>query len=260
LTGPAAAGMVRVRSRSLMIGARGAEALEIPSVMQRTYSGGARHTQRAFLATLLLLGGTVFFAAQAVAAPVRLLVLGDSLTAGYGLPAQDGFQAKLAAALKAKGADVVLVDAAVSGDTTADAAARLDWALGGGPVDGAMVELGGNDGLRGLDPGQMRRNLTHILDALQGKHIPVLLTGMIAPPNLGTDYGNQFKAVFTDLGRRPGLIYDPFFLQGLVGHPELAQADGIHPNAAGVDREVARLTPIVLELVAAAEKTKAQQG
>jgi len=194
---------------------------------------------------------------QAQAAPVRLLVLGDSLTAGYGLPAQDGFQAKLAAALKAKGADVVLVDAAVSGDTTADAAARLDWALGGGEVDAALVELGGNDGLRALDPKQMQANLTHILDTFQAKHIPVLLSGMIAPPNLGADYGDQFKAVFADLGRRPGLIYDPFFLAGLVGHPDLAQADGIHPNAAGVDIEVARLTPIILKLVAEVKAPKA---
>jgi acyl-CoA thioesterase-1 len=215
--------------------------------------------------TLTLIAGVSFFMRHAVAAPVRLLVLGDSLTAGYGLPAEDGFQAKLAAALKAMGADVVLVDAAVSGDTTADAAARLDWALGGGEVDAALVELGGNDGLRALDPTQMRANLTHILDTFQAKHIPVLLSGMIAPPNLGTEYGDQFTAVFTDLGRRPGLIYDPFFLAGLVGHPDLAQADGLHPNAAGVDIEVARLTPIILTLIAQAQaqmkaQPKAGQG
>jgi len=190
---------------------------------------------------------------RAEAAPVHLMILGDSLTAGYGLPKKDGFQAKLAAALKAQGTAVILVDAAVSGDTTTDAAARLDWALGGGPVDAAIVELGGNDALRALDPSLMRHNLTYILDQLQSRHIPVLLTGMIAPPNLGNDYDDRFKAVFADLGKRPGLIYDPFFLQGLVGHPEYAQPDGLHPNAAGVDIEVRRLEPLVLKLIAEAK-------
>ena len=147
----------------------------------------------------------------------------------------------------------MLVDAAVSGDTSTDAAARLDWVLGGGPVDAAIVELGGNDALRALDPSLMKHNLTYILDQLQARHIPVLLSGMIAPSNLGTDYGDRFKAVFADLGKRPGLIYDPFFLEGLVGHPEYAQADGIHPNAAGVDIEVRRLQPLVLKLIAEAE-------
>ena len=180
---------------------------------------------------------------------MHLMILGDSLTAGYGLPPQDGFQARLAAALKAHGANVVLVDAAVSGDTSADAAARLDWALGGGEVDAALVELGGNDGLRGLDPALMQHNLTHILDTLQAKHIPVLLSGMIAPPNLGTEYGDRFKAVFAALGRRRGIIYDPFFLEGLVGHPEYAQADGIHPNSTGVTIEVNRLLPLILKLI-----------
>jgi acyl-CoA thioesterase-1 len=202
--------------------------------------------------TFMVFAGAVLSIAQAKAAappPVHLVILGDSLTAGYGLPPQDGFQAQLAAALKARGKDVVLIDAAVSGDTTADAAARLDWALGGGPVDAALVELGGNDGLRGLDPALMQRNLTHILDTLEAKHIPVLLSGMIAPPNLGADYGNRFTAVFTALGQRPGILYDPFFLEGLVGHPDYAQADGIHPNGTGVAIEVHRLLPLILRLI-----------
>lgn len=190
-----------------------------------------------------------------MAAPVQLLILGDSLTAGYGLPIPDGFQARLAAALKAKGADVVLVDGAVSGDTSADAAARLDWVLAGGHVDAALVELGGNDGLRGLDPAAMQRNLSHILDVLAANHIPVLLSGMLAPPSLGADYGNRFKAVFTGLGQRPGVIYDPFFLAGVAEHPALVQADGIHPNAAGVDVEVTRLLPAMLRLMAATKPT-----
>jgi len=219
------------------------------------------HTQRAILRTFLLFAAVVLSMTQGVAgteaaaaeaagqAPVHLMILGDSLTAGYGLPPEAGFQAQLAAALHAQGAHVVLVDAAVSGDTTADAAARLDWALGGGQVDAALVELGGNDGLRGLDPALMRTNLTHILDALQAKHIPVLLSGMIAPPNLGTEYGERFAAVFAALGKRPGVLYDPFFLEGLVGHPDYAQADGIHPNGAGVAIEVKRLLPLILKLI-----------
>jgi acyl-CoA thioesterase-1 len=185
----------------------------------------------------------------AAAAPVRLLILGDSLTAGYGLPVQDGFQAKLGAALRAKGLDVTLVDGAVSGDTSADAAARLDWVLGGGPVDAAMVELGGNDVLRGLDPETLRHNLSYILDELAARHIPVLLSGIVAPPSLGSEYGNQVTAVFAALGKRPGVIYDRFFLAGLPGKPALVQADGLHPNAAGVDVEVARLLPLVERLI-----------
>src|SRR5271169_3419073 len=125
------------------------------------------------------------FASQA--APVRLLVLGDSLSAGYGLPHADGFEAQLAAALKAHGRDVRIVDGAVSGDTSAGGLARLDWSLGDG-ADAAIVELGANDGLRGVDPAVTEKNLTAILDALASRHIPVLLTGMYALPNLGPEY------------------------------------------------------------------------
>jgi acyl-CoA thioesterase I len=215
--------------------------------MRNLYGAVARHGQR-WLAMIALL----LWCGPVAAAPMQLLILGDSLTAGYGLPASDGFQAKLATALKAKGADVTLVDGAVSGDTTADAAARLDWVLAGGRVDAALVELGGNDALRGLDPDVMQRNLTHILDVLQADHIPVLLSGMLAPPSLGAAYGERFQAVFTTLGKRPGVIFDPFFLEGVAENPALTQADGIHPNAAGVDIEVARLLPLVLQLIAQA--------
>ncbi len=187
------------------------------------------------------------------APPLQLLILGDSLTAGYGLPASEGFQAKLAASLRAKGENVVLIDAAVSGDTSADAAARLDWVLAGGPVDAAFVEIGGNDALRGLDPALMQKNISYILDVLTAKHIPVLLSGMIAPPSYGADYDDRFKAAFTALSHHKGIIYDPFFLAGLPGHPALVQSDGIHPNAAGVEVEVARLLPLVEQLLAQAK-------
>jgi acyl-CoA thioesterase-1 len=182
------------------------------------------------------------------APPVRLLVLGDSLTAGYGLPHQDGFQAQLAKALAAQGRNVKLIDAAVSGDTSAGGRARIDWALADG-ADAAIVELGANDMLRGLDPGQMEANLAAILDTLAAKHIPVLLTGMYALPNLGADYGKAFAAVFTRLGARPGVIFDPFFLEGVAEQPSLVQQDGLHPNAEGVRREVARLLPLVDKLL-----------
>ncbi len=206
-----------------------------------------------FFLALALWSGLAANSALA-AAPLQLLILGDSLTAGYGLPASEGFQAQLAAALHAKGENVALIDGAVSGDTSADAAARLDWVLAGGPVDAAIVELGGNDGLRGLEPALLQKNLTYILDVLTARHIPVLLTGMIAPPSFGADYGSRFKAVFTALSHHPGIIYDPFFLAGLPGHPDLVQADGIHPNAAGVKIEVARLLPLVEQLLAEAKK------
>jgi len=183
------------------------------------------------------------------AAPVRLLVLGDSLTAGYGLPHEDGFQAQLAKALAAQGRDVKIIDAAVSGDTSAGGRARLDWALADG-ADAAIVELGANDMLRGLDPGQMEANLSAILDTLAAKHIPVLLTGMYALPNLGADYDAAYKAAFAKLGARPGVIFDPFFLEGVAEQPSLIQADGLHPNAAGVRKEVARLLPVVDKLLA----------
>ncbi len=180
--------------------------------------------------------------------PVRLLALGDSLTAGYGLPHDQGFEAQLQAALRASGRDVTVLDGGVSGDTSAGGLARLDWVLADKP-DVAIVELGANDGLRGLDPGRMEKNLSAILDRLAAAHIPVLLTGMLAPPNLGEEYGAQFNAVFTRLGARPGVLFDPFFLQGVAGDPALNQADREHPTGEGVRRIVARLLPLVERLV-----------
>jgi acyl-CoA thioesterase-1 len=188
-------------------------------------------------------------ASLAHAAPPRLLVLGDSLSAGYGLQHDDGFEIQLQQALKARGHDVSIIDGAVSGDTSAGGRARLEWTLGDG-ADAAIVELGANDGLRGLDPKDMETNLTAVLDALAAKHIPVLLTGMYAPPNLGPDYQKAFRAVYDRLGKRPGVLYDPFFMDGVATHTELIQTDGLHPNAEGVKREVARLLPMVERLLA----------
>lgn len=191
----------------------------------------------------------LFCAAAAQGRPIRILVLGDSLTAGYGLAKTDGFQAQMLAALKARGEDVSFVDAAVSGDTSAGGRARLDWALGDG-ADAALVELGANDGLRGLPVKDLQANLTAILDTLAAKHIPVLLSGMLAPPNLGQEYGDAFKAVYDKLGHRPDVIFDPFYLEGVAATPALNQADGIHPNPAGVKIIVARLLPDMEKLIA----------
>jgi acyl-CoA thioesterase-1 len=154
----------------------------------------------------------------------------------------------LAAALAAHGKAVTIVDGAVSGDTSAGGLARLEWAIGDG-VQAAIVELGANDGLRGLEPAQMEANLTAILDALARRGIPVLLTGMYAPPNFGPDYQTSYRAVFDRLGQRPDVIYDPFFLLGVAAVPELNQADGLHPTPDGVRRIVARILPLVEKLL-----------
>jgi len=200
---------------------------------------------------LLVLGLLLLPLHRVSAAPLRLLVLGDSLSAGYGLRHAESFEAQLQDALRAQGHDVQIIDGAVSGDTTAGGRARLDWVLAGG-ADAVLIELGGNDGLRGVDPNDMQANLTAILDTLQMRHIPVLLSGMYAPPNLGPEYERRFRAVFDKLGERPGILYDQFFLQGVAEVPGLIQADGLHPNAKGVRVEVSRLLPLVDKLLAEA--------
>ena len=190
---------------------------------------------------------------SASAQTLRILALGDSLTAGYGLAQSEGFAAVLERALRERGHDVRVIDAGVSGDTSAGGRARLDWALAEG-AEAAIVELGGNDGLRGLDPRQTEENLAAILDALAARNIPALLSGMYAPPNLGADNQRDFRAVFDRLGARPGMVYDPFFLDGVAGDPALNQPDRIHPNPEGVRRMVARLLPAVERLIGQARR------
>jgi acyl-CoA thioesterase-1 len=206
--------------------------------------GGTRPWRKAAIA----LACGLFICNPSFAAPIRLLILGDSLTAGYGLPRADGFQAQLAAALKAQGRDVVIIDGAVSGDTTAGGKSRLDWVLSDG-ADAALVELGGNDGLRALPPTSTEANLTAILDALAAKKVKILLSGMLAPPNLGPDYAQAFNGAFAKLGARQGVIFDPFFLEGVAGDTTLNQADGIHPNPRGVKIILARLLPLIERLL-----------
>ncbi|OAN50254.1 arylesterase [Paramagnetospirillum marisnigri] len=185
---------------------------------------------------------------EALAAPVRILALGDSLTAGFGLPAESAFPARLEAALRAEGRDVRLINAGVSGDTTQGGLARLTWALAEKP-DLAILELGANDGLRGLDPKLTRANLDAILKRFERERIGVLFTGMLAPPNYGPAYEAEFKAVFSSLAREHGLLFYPFFLDGVTGNPRLTLPDGLHPSAQGVDEIVRRILPSVRQLL-----------
>lgn len=207
-----------------------------------------RLSRRSTILAALAAVNTAISPRLARAEPVRLLVLGDSLTAGYGLPRAEGFQARLTQALADRGIAVRIIDGAVSGDTSAGGRARLDWVLSEG-ADAAIVELGANDGLRGLDPARMEANLAAILDRLAELRIPVLFTGMYAPPNLGPDYQAAFRGAYDRLGRRDGVIYDPFFLDGVASVPALNQDDRLHPNAAGVRHIVDRLLPLVERLV-----------
>jgi acyl-CoA thioesterase I len=206
-----------------------------------------RYGRRAALQKALLLFASVGVA-QAQG-PVRLLALGDSLTAGYGLPRGEGFVPRLEAALNARGRSVRVLDGGVSGDTMAGGASRLDWALADQP-QAAIVALGGNDGLRGLPVPRMAQALASILDRLESRGIPTLLAGMQAPPNLGADYTRAFFAVFSEAARqRENLLFHPFFLEGVAGNAALNQADGIHPNAQGVERMVQGILPVTEQLL-----------
>jgi acyl-CoA thioesterase-1 len=179
-----------------------------------------------------------------------VLALGDSLTAGYGLAADQAFPARLQATLREQGLSVRVINAGVSGDTSAGGRARLDWSLADNPA-AAIVELGANDALRGLDPEETRANLDAIILELKKRGIAVLLAGMLAPPNLGPEYEARFNAIYPDLAARHGVLFYPFFLDGVAARPELNQADGMHPTAAGVDIIVDRLLPLVRELIKA---------
>ena len=179
---------------------------------------------------------------------MTILALGDSLTAGLGLDPPQAFPARLEVALKANGHDVVVVNAGVSGDTAAQGAARLDWALTD-DVDAVLVELGANDALRGLEPAQAQAALDDVLGKLKARNLPTLLLGMRAPPNLGADYVAKFEGMYADLAEKHGVGLYPFFLDGVAADAKLNQADGIHPNAAGVDEIVKRLLPDVEVLI-----------
>ena len=183
------------------------------------------------------------------AEPVRIVALGDSLTAGFQLPADAAFPVKLEKALRAKGYDVEVANAGVSGDTAAGGLARLDWAVPDG-TDAVILELGANDMLRGLDPKRTREALSEIVRRLKARGIEVLIAGMLASPNLGPEYGAAFNSIYPDLAQRYGALLYPFFLEGVALDPALNLADRLHPNARGVDRIVAGILPSVEALIA----------
>jgi len=192
-----------------------------------------------------------------------IVALGDSLTAGFGVVSNDSFPVRLEAALRDAGVKARVVNAGVSGDTSAGGLARLDWVLAGNPdlvPDLVIVELGANDALRGLAPADMEVNLDAILTRLAGRGVPAVLTGMLAPPNMGRAYGDAFKAVFPRLAKRHGVVFYPFFLDGVAAQPALNQPDGIHPNAAGVRVIVERFTPHLLRALAEIEQRAKNNG
>jgi acyl-CoA thioesterase-1 len=187
------------------------------------------------------------------AEPLRILAFGDSLTHGYGLAAGQTFPEQLETVLRAEGYAVNVLNGGNSGDTTASGLARLDWVLAENP-DIAIVELGANDGLRGLDPAQTHANLDAILTRFHAEGVAVLLTGMLAPRNLGREYTESFDAVFPTLAERHGIAFYPFFLDGVALDPALNQSDGIHPNAAGARRIARNIAPSVIALIESLER------
>ncbi len=209
-----------------------------------SYGHWRRIVQALALAAALFAAG----AAAASAKTLRLVVLGDSLTAGLGLPPGKAFPDQLQAALRAKGFDVDVVNAGVSGDTAEDGLARYDWAVPAG-ADALIVELGANDMLRGLPPEATKKALAAILDKARAAHLPTLLAGMRAAPNLGADYDRAFDAIYPAVAKASGAILYPFFLDGVAGDAELNQPDGMHPTAAGVAVIVQRILPSVEELL-----------
>jgi acyl-CoA thioesterase-1 len=176
--------------------------------------------------------------------PVKLVVLGDSLSAGLGLSAADAFPAKLQKALRDKGIAVDIGNAGVSGDTASGGRDRLDWSVPEG-TQGVILELGANDALRGTDPSLTRAALSDILTRLKARGVPVFLCGMLAPPNYGKDYADRFDAIYPDLSKSFGVPLYPFFLDGVAADAKLNQADGIHPTSAGVDIIVKNIMPTV---------------
>lgn len=195
-------------------------------------------------------------AAAAINPPIHIVALGDSLVAGYGLRASDSFPARLQKALVAKGVDVKISNAGVSGDTAADGLARFDWSIPEG-TDAVILELGANDALRGIDPAATRKALVGILERLRERRIPVLICGMLAPRNLGTAYTTRFDGIFPELAKAYNALLYPFFLQGVAVDPALNQGDGLHPNPAGVDVIVSRILPKVEELITQAKSQRA---
>src|SRR5215469_8832622 len=209
----------------------------------------ARFKQTALVALLLIAAG----AQGEAAAPVKILMFGTSLTQGLGLPPGTELPAVLQAKLAGVGVQAKVINAGVSGDTSADGLSRIDWSLADHP-DAAIVELGSNDALRGIDPALTEKNVGAVLAKLQAAHVPVLLLGMKAPRNLGPEYVARFDAMYPRLAARYHDALYPFALQGVALDPKLNQADGMHPNPAGVQVIAAHLYPYVRKLIAQARR------
>jgi acyl-CoA thioesterase-1 len=222
-------------------------------------SGSYGNRPRAVQALARLFAVAIACAGLAAAAadrPVQVVAFGDSLTAGLGLPADAAFPAKLQQALAAKGIRAEIANAGVSGDTSVNGLARLDWSIPEG-TEAVILELGANDALRGLDPAVTRTALDAILQRLEQRRIAVLLCGMLAPRNLGADYARQFDAMFSELAAAHGALFYPFFLDGVAGEAALNLRDGLHPSAAGVEAIVERILPQAEALIA---RAKAMRG
>lgn len=198
---------------------------------------------------ILLAAWALAWSGTVAAGPMRILAFGTSLTQGFGVPPGDEFTQVLEARLKAAGINATIVNAGVSGDTSADGVSRLDWSLADHP-NAAIVEMGSNDALRGLEPKETEKNLSAILAKFKAAHVPVLLLGMEAPRNLGPEYADAFDPIYPRLARQFGDTLYPFVLDGVALNPKLNQEDGIHPNAAGVKVIVTRMLPYVERLVA----------
>ena len=194
---------------------------------------------------MILVALALLVAGPAAAQPLKILALGDSLTAGFGLPPGQGFAPQLERALKERGVEAQVIDAGVSGDTTAGGLARIDWALADAP-DLVILELGANDMLRGIDPAEIRANLDAMLAKLRAADARVLLAGMRAAPNLGADYGGAFERLYAELAAQYEVPLYPFFLDGVATDPKLNLPDGMHPNEAGVAEIVRRILPHVM--------------
>jgi acyl-CoA thioesterase-1 len=204
------------------------------------------------LLALLVLGAATFLytGTTNAADKIRILALGDSLSAGHGLLRADSFPSQLERALIKKGVIAKVTNAGVSGDTSAGGLSRLEWTLSEG-FDAVIIELGANDGLRGLDPKETLKNLDAILGKLKQKNIAVLLTGMQAPPNLGAEYGKEFAAIFPYLATKYDIVFYPFFLEGVAAIDGLNQRDTIHPNPEGVAVIVKNILPYIIKLIQA---------